>query len=261
AVHRGMRVHTVVGQHERGLQVTVGREPGERERCDVDALVVTLPPVGIRDITWRDATLDEAVTDHVRHHDYGTTYLRVTLVCRHRVWRDLFPEDYFVSDAFGGVTVYDQSPDDGTTGVGIQSWLLGGAPARDLLPLSDDEIVGLVHRAMPSQIPLSEADLLAKRVDRWTGVAGVSALPGGVPLRPLERRHRPDPRWPQLLFIGDYLYDATLCGALDAVRYAVARLTERLEPTNADDTSEASSLFVPIPSIPSTPRAAFFMDR
>lgn len=263
-VLRGVPVTHVEVQEDRGLRVRFRDTGAERAELEVDALIVTLPPAGIHAIQWHDARLRTAVDEHVQHHDHGTTYLRVTLLFRRRFWRHQFPEDYFVSDAFGGVTVYDQSPDAGTAGVGIQSWLLGGADAIEQARRSDEDVVAAVLDAMPGTAPVPDGMLVRGCVDRWSGVAGVSALPGGVPLRPLHQRHSPDPRWPQLQFIGDYLYDATLCGALDAVLFAVTHLGERIAAQTGpalvdprrlltDPTAAAS----PPPPAPS----AFFLDE
>ena len=258
-------VAAVSADEDRGLRVTFRAARGERSELDVAALIVTLPPHGIQAMQWSDDRLAAAVGAHVRHHDHGTAYLRVTLLFRRRFWRQQFPEDYFVSDAFGGVTVYDQSPDAGVAGVGIQSWLIGGVNARELSVRSDDEIVATVLDAMPSVLPVQDGMLLRGCVDRWAGAAGVSGLPGGVPLRPLDQRHSPDPRWPQLQFVGDYLYDSTLCGALDAVLYAVARLGERVEARPGESGIKAPDLFAdPAPGsarlAPSSPSSAFFLD-
>ena len=260
----GTAVTGVTADEDTGMRVTLRSPDGDRRDAEVDALLVTLPPAGVRRIRWRDERLRDAVAGHVRHHDHGTAYLRVTLVFRRRFWRREFPEDYFVSDAFGGVTVYDQSPDDGSAGTGIQSWLLGGAPALEHAAKSDREIVAAVLGAMPRAAPVRDDLLMRAFVDRWTGAAGVSALPGGIPLRPLRQRHSPDPRWPRLQFVGDYLYDATLCGALDAVLYGVSRLGELLADGTggiaAPDVFDAGSAATD-PAAPTAPRAAFFLDE
>ena len=262
---RSTSVAAVDADVDRGLRVTARTDARESGELDVDALIVTLPPAGIRAIRWSDVTLQAAIDGHVRHHDHGATYLRVTLLFRRRFWRRQLPEDYFVSDAFGGATVYDQSPDDGATGVGIQSWLLGGTHARELSARSDDAIVAAVLGAMPGAIPVADDLLMRGRVDRWSGAAGVSRLPGGVPLRPLDQRHTPDPRWPQLQFVGDYLYDSTLCGALDAVLYAVTQLSERIAGRTRP-VGTASDVFGAPASgtaaqAPASPAAAFFLDE
>ena len=264
-VYAKIYLHAPVTQVEargaRAIRLTYDGKDHESVEIDVDALLVTLPPRGVRKIRWLDAELEAAVADHVRHHDHGTDYVRVTLFCRRRFWSDQFPEDYFVSDAFGGVTVYDQSPDGGSAGVGVQSWLLAGANAREQAVRSDHEVVQAVLQAMPTSTPLNENLLISSSVDRWTGTSGVSAKPGGVPLRALNRRHSPDVRWPEVQFVGDYLYDSTLCGALDAVIFAVDRLTEKLEDKTTTSTSatlEALKGSSPRSAIPlSTP---FFLD-
>ena len=264
-VRRSTPVTAIDADEDRGLRVTVrdnGLEPSE---LDVDALIVTLTPPGIRETRWGDARLRAVVDDHVRHHNHATTYLRVTLLFRKRFWRHQFPEHYFVSDAFGGVTVYDQSPDDGADGLGVQSWLLGGANAVELARRPDEEIIAAVLAAMPPVLGSPDPILLRGCVDRWTAAAGVSGLPGGVPLRPLHQRHSPDPRWPQLLFVGDYLYDSTLCGALDAVLYAVARLGDQVAArTGAPVVGVSEVLALPRAFgdlAPSSPSSAFFLDE
>ena len=189
----------------------------------------------------------------------------MTLLCRRRFWRHHFPEDYFVTDRLGGATVYDQSPDTGAGGVGILSWLVGGADALALAARPDHEVVAIIVGALPSDLTMADDMLLASRVDRWTGVSGVSGLPGGVPLLPLDRRHNPDPRWPQLLLVGDYLYDSTLCGALDAVLYAVTRIIERVSPQPDAAMIRVRELFLAPAGArvetPHDPAAAFFLDE
>ena len=122
---RSAPVASVSADEARGLRVTFQANRGERSELEVDALIVTLPPPGIQAIQWSDDGLRTVVGEHVRHHNHGTTYLRVTLLFRRRFWRQQFPEDYFVSDAFGGVTVYDQSPDAGAAGSGYRAGYSG----------------------------------------------------------------------------------------------------------------------------------------
>ena len=254
---------TQVDAHpDRGLRLTCRTTDDPHHAVNLDALIVTLPPPGLRRIRWSDASLHSAVQGHVLHHDHPTAYLRVTLFWRCRFWRDQFPEDYFVSDAFGGVTVYDQSPDD--DGVGVQSWLIAGANALELANRPNDDIVAAVLGAMPSMLRVSDNALIDGRVDRWLGVSGVSGLPGGVPLLSLEDRHTPDPRWPQLMFVGDYLYDSTLCGALDAVLYGVGRIAEEVGGSSELTRRGIGHLLAPTSGSADEihgPSCAFFLDE
>lgn len=255
-------VTQVDAHRDRGFRLTCRTADHPHHAVDLDALIVTLTPPGLRRIRWSDESLHSAVQAHVLHHDHATAYLRVTLFWRRRFWRDQFPEDYFVSDAFGGVTVYDQSPDG--DGVGVQSWLIAGTNALELASRTDDEIVTAVLGAMPSMLRVSDNALIDGRVDRWLGVAGVSGLPGGVPLLSLEERHTPDARWPRLMFVGDYLYDSTLCGALDAVLYGVSRIAEEVGGSS-DLTRRGLGHLFALDGDPSDevqgPSCAFFLDE
>ena len=264
-VLRDAAVSTVRADDERGLGVLCAT-PGDQGRTfEFDTLIVTVTPPGLRTIHWEGATLSAALAAHVRHHDHGAVYTRVTLLCRRRFWRRHFPEDYFVTDQLGGATVYDQSPDTGAGGVGILSWLVGGADALALAGQPDHEVVAVILGAMPGDLTMADDLLLASRVDRWTGAAGVSGLPGGVPLLSLDRRHNPDPHWPQLFLVGDYLYDSTLCGALDAVLYAVTRIIERVSPQPDAAATKVQELFLAPAGTrvetPHAPAAAFFLDE
>lgn len=258
-VHRATPVASVEARDGSGLRVAVGDGGPGHEHIEVDALVVTLTPTGLRQVRWEDALMAAAMDRHLQHHDHATVYLRVTLVFRRRFWRDRFPEDYFVSDAFDGVTVYDQSPDSGAAGVGIQSWLLGGATAQAMAHRSNEEILAAVRGAMPTVLPEADGLLIEGHVDRWMGSTGVSGLPGGVPLQPLDQRHCPDARWPQLICIGDYLYDSTLCGALDAVLWAVSRIgTDLVGGTPSDPLTVFSR--PEVSGSAAAPTSEFFLD-
>ena len=85
-------------------------------------------------------------------------------------------------------------------------------------------------------------------------------------MRSLDQRHSPDSRWPQLQFVGDYLYDSTLCGALDAVLYAVTRLGERHAVNTGKVVAAATDVFNDAasdssPSGPDNLSSAFFLDN
>ena len=254
----GASVSAVEATEARGVRVEVASAEGDIGALEVDSLIVTLTPPGLAGIAWRDAGVAAALETHLAHHGHRAAYLRVTLFFDRRFWADRFPEDYFVSDAFDGVTVYDQSPTRDPDAPGIQSWLLGGRAAESWSRQTDDEIMQAVRAAMPGVLSDVDGHFLRGTVDRWRGPGGVSALPGGVPLQPIETRHCPDPRWPQLMLVGDYLYDSTLCGALDAVLWAVTRIGERV----GDPAPRPLAVFSrPDASSPDDPASAFFLDQ
>jgi len=254
----GAVVEAIEATEDRGLRVRIDSAEEGVGALDFDALVVTLTPPALASLRWSDSQLAAAVGAHLRHHDHTTVYLRVTLFFGRRFWADRFPEDYFVSDAFDGVTVYDKSPTPDAGSLGIQSWLLGGDAAARWARRTDEEIVQGVRAAMPGVLSGAETHFLSGAVDRWQGRSGVSALPGGVPLQPLETRHCPDPRWPQLILVGDYLYDSTICGALDAVLWAVTRIGQRLGEAAPQPLSIFSRPNTPVPD---DPASGFFLDQ
>ena len=47
-------------------------------------------------------------------------------------------------------------------------------------------------------------------------MASVNAVPGGSPVRERAINHRPDASSPQIVVVGDYLFDSTLNGVLDS---------------------------------------------
>ncbi len=254
----GAAVEAIEANDAQGLRVRVATAEDGVGTLDVDSIVVTLTPPALAGVGWSDQRLASAIDAHLRHHDHAATYLRVTLLFRRRFWDDRFPEDYFVSDAFDGVTVYDQSPTREADAHGVQSWLLGGEAAAQWARRRDTEVVDAVRAAMPDALSDAERHFLTGVVDRWEGPRGVSALPGGVPLQGLETRHCPDRRWPQLILVGDYLYDSTICGALDAVLWAVTRIGQRMGDATPDPLSVFSR---PAASGPDDPASGFFHDQ
>lgn len=189
-----------------------------------DAVLCALPVPELAHLHWDDPELAQRVAAHVERHYFPTDYVRVSALFGEPVWREDFREDYFVASAFDGVTVYDKTPREDDPDHGILSWLIGGAEASRAAAMTDEELVREAIDSLPPAFDGVEAGVLAQEVDRWT--AGVSRLPGGTPIASLERRHTPDPRLPGLVFAGDYLYDATLCGALDAALYSCRHLLE-----------------------------------
>ena len=79
-----------------------------------------------------------------------------------------------------------------------------------------------------------------RRIHRW--VASVSAIPGGVPVRPRGINHRPDPvHAPGLVMVGDYLFDSTINGVMDSSEVAsdiiLTDVLKRRRPHSPRETS------------------------
>jgi hypothetical protein len=68
---------------------------------------------------------------------------------------------------------------------------------------------------------------LEGRVHRWIGA--VNGLPGGRPVRDMESRHTPEPAQPNLMVVGDYLFDSTLNGVLDSADFVAELLAKEIE--------------------------------
>jgi len=212
---------------------------GLDEILTVDGVLLSPPPPCLLEIDYLDERLRSAVAAHVAHHDHPAAYLRVTMLFDRRFWHGDLPEDYWVSDAFGGVTVYDQSPDRKDPGApGILGYLIGGEPAERHARRRDDDIVRDVVASLPRSLEEASERLVDARVDRWTGRLGVSALPGGRPLLPLRRRHQPSPAHPGLVLVGDYLYDATISGALDGCAHGLELLLRAIGSAETPDAAE-----------------------
>jgi hypothetical protein len=114
----------------------------------------------------------------------------------------------------------------------VLGWLLGGTAAADRNAMNDDQLIAAVLESLPDFFGDMSGHFLEARVHRWIGA--VNALPGGMVPQSLDRRHQPEPTaFPNLLMVGDYLFDSTLNGVLDSARY----VAEWIAADIADDTS------------------------
>ncbi len=196
---------------------------GVRESITADFVVVAATPYDVKKIEFRPPAAAEAVRRHLEHHDMSTHYLRVTFLTKDRCWKAIAPEDYFVTDAFEGVTVYDQTRlvPDGKP-YGIMSWLLSGKPAAEISKLPDAEICRRIMAAMPPPLVKAVGQPLECKVDRFMNA--VSRQPGGLPILPDNDKHTPCRAFRNLIFTGDYLYDSTLHGCLESATTAADQI-------------------------------------
>jgi len=207
-------------------------------RFHADYILVTPPPLSLDTICWTPTPLESAIRAHIRHHRYPADYVRVTLRTTERVWADELPEDYFVCQGLGGTTVYEKSILSDSQEIPILSLLIGGRHATELAHRPDGEVFHRVLQALPDEAHIDRNLVSTFRVDRWTNEVGVSRLPGGVPLRPLAKRHAPSADYPNVFMLGDYLYDTTINGALDACVFVTKSICENVMGRKVDSIEE-----------------------
>ena len=188
---------------------------------DFDAVVVALPHDAFGTVRFTGEALAGAMAAHHAFYNHPAHYLRVTVAFEENFWRGKLAGSYCMLDAFGGCCLYDESSRNPGRPHAVLGWLIGGDAAADMNDLTDDELVRAALDALPPHLEAGKCLAKESRVHRWIGA--VSALPGGLHPRTLDRRHRPDPTGhPTLFVVGDYLFDSTLNGVLDSAEY-VAR--------------------------------------
>jgi SAM-dependent methyltransferase len=210
------------------------RVNGHETSVTADYVVVAVPLRALSNIHWRSEFLGFAMERHAGYFDRPGNYLRATFLFRRPFWRDQISTNWWMLDAFDGCCVYDESSRYEYNGYGILAFLIAGNAALELTNYSDEAIEQMCLDALPAGLAYGKDMLLDRRVHRW--VATVSAIPGGVPVRPRRLNHYPDPiHAPGLVVVGDYLFDATLNGVMDSAEVAsdiiladvVARRSER----------------------------------
>jgi hypothetical protein len=165
--------------------------------------------------------LAHAMAAYHADYDHPAHYLRVTVAFEENFWRGKLTGSYCMLDAFGGCCLYDESSRNPGQPHAVLGWLIGGDAAKAMDSYTDDELIHAALDALPADLAAGRFLAVESRVHRWIG--SVSALPGGLNPRTLDRRHRPDPAGhPHLFVVGDYLFDSTLNGVLDSAEY-VAR--------------------------------------
>ena len=209
----------------------VYRREGRTESDLFDFVVVALPNNWIPAIEWGagDDRLSDAMLKHHKHYDYPAHYLRVSILFEKPFWREWIDESYFMSDAFGGCCLYDEtSRADGNEAGGVLGWLLGGDAALSLANLGDAELIARVLDSLPTALRHGAKLFREGRVHRYVGA--VNGMPGGFPARDPKSRHRPEPIDHSRLFVvGDYLFDSTLNGVLDSAEFVADAVTEDID--------------------------------
>jgi monoamine oxidase/SAM-dependent methyltransferase len=204
----------------------IGRVSGGRYRVethgpagdgvrDFDVLVVALPLSALSQVEWMGEDLDAAMAGHIRHFDRPGHYLRVSVLFERPFWRTRIAGDWWISDAFGGCCVYDESARSDCGAHGVLGWLIAGSAALEMANLDDAQIVARVLESLPADLRAGASLKREAAVHRW--LASVNAVPGGMPERDIFTNHVPEPSGhPALHVVGDYLFDSTINAVIDS---------------------------------------------
>lgn len=209
------------------LRLRIASAEGISER-DFDTVVLCLPMLALAAVEFRGERLRGAMQRHFEHHDHPADYLRVTLLFRQQFWQSWLVDSWCMLDAWGGCCLYDETARQPDAGYGILGWLFGGAAAKELNAMTDEQLIEVALCTLPRDQELARKLQLEGRVHRWIGA--VSAMPGGERPTRLDLRHQPEPVEHSGLFVvGDYLFDSTLNGVLDSAACVAGWVAAELE--------------------------------
>src|SRR5581483_10061226 len=203
------------------------RREGRVETHDFDYVLVALPHNWLSAVEWGGEKLGRAMGEHIAYYDKPAHYLRVTALFQKPFWRELITDSWWMSDAFNGCCVYDESSRHDAEGYGVLGWLLAGTDAVTMSNFNDEDLVEKALDSLPEQLRYGRELFLEGRVHRWLN--SVNALPGGYPVKEVKDSHVPEPKeHPGIFLVGDYLFDSTLNGVLDSADFATDLLFSRL---------------------------------
>jgi protoporphyrinogen oxidase len=225
-----------VERTESGSYLVMSRRDGALESHEFDFVVAALPNNWLPLVDWRGPTLAKAMREHSNHYAYPAHYLRVSVLFKNAFWRDQISDSYFMSDAFGGCCIYDESSRNGSDTHGVLGWLLGGDAALTMSNFDDETLIAKVLESLPPSLQHGKEAFVEARVHRWVGA--VNGLPGGRTLRDPDLRPVPDPEGhPEVFVVGDYLFDSTINGVLDSADIVTEWIIEEMmegEETDAE---------------------------
>lgn len=197
--------------------VTV-RKDRQNTTQEFDFVAVALPNNWINTIDYGDDVLNQAMLRHHAYYDKPAHYVRVTILFKQRYWENIIKDSWFMSDAFGGCCVYDETARHDGKGYGALGWLIAGTDALTMANFTDDELIQKALDSLPEELQKGRELFVEGVVHRW--LYSVSGQPGGLPVRDPKVRHVPAPKThPGFYLIGDYLHDSTLNGVLDSADF------------------------------------------
>lgn len=211
----------------------------QRDLDEFDYVIVALPHNHLKSVNYSGSGLANAVQKHFDYYNHPAHYLRMTLLFERPFWRHWMKESYCMLDHFDGCCLYDESLRQPGMSFGILGWLIGGDAAERMSHMSDEELIAAALDSLPIELSYGKQLLKEGVVKRW--IKAVSSLPGGNNVPPLHVRHCPEPiEHPQLLFVGDYLFDSTLNGVLDSAEYVAGWIAGNLKQPTSRKSEHAS---------------------
>jgi monoamine oxidase/SAM-dependent methyltransferase len=206
-------VHSVEPMADGTVRLTVGTG-GAFEMVEADFVVLCLPLTALSIIDWKSRKLQRSIVEHIAYFDRPAHYLRATLLFERPFWREHLDGAWWMLDAFDGCCVYDEGARHDLGNCGALGFLIAGNAALGMANFSDERVEEMCLDALPAAFAGARKLLIDRRVHRW--MASVNAIPGGAEVRERHVNHRPEPGFPQVLVVGDYLFDSTLNGVLDS---------------------------------------------
>jgi SAM-dependent methyltransferase len=186
-------------------------------------VILALPLTALSIIKWRSEEFQRAMGRHFSYFDRPAHYVRATLLFQRPFWREHLNSAWWMMDAFDGCCVYDEGARLDLGQWGALGFLIAGNAALELANLPDERIERLCLDALPPALAHGRELIVDRRIHRW--MASVNAIPGGHPVRSRYQNHRPDPeQLPGVYIVGDYMFDATINGALDSADAATDML-------------------------------------
>jgi monoamine oxidase len=188
---------------------------GARHEVIADFVVLALPLSAFSSVDFRSTPLKRGMAHHIQNYDRPAHYVRATLLFERPFWREHIEGEWWMSDAFDGCCVYEESARHDYGRWGALGYLIAGNAALDVANMSDERIEDLCLDALPRELAYGKELIVDCRIHRW--MASVNAIPGGYPARRRSEAHRPDAAHdPRVFVVGDYMFDSTLNGVLDS---------------------------------------------
>ncbi len=225
-IHLGQTVTVVDARNSSSISLMV-QSPQAVVRKNYDFVVVALPHDRVLRLDYRPQSLQRSVAAHHQHYHYPAHYLRITLLFDNPFWRPFMQESFCMLEQWDGCCLYDESSRDVGCEHGVLGWLCAGQSAIELAQRTDEELTEMALATLPKSWPDPHRHFCEGRVHRWLN--SVNAMPGGRNILPMDQRHQPDGEvFPNLYWVGDYLFDSTLYGVLESADYVAEQIACRI---------------------------------